>query len=498
MEKDKNTYIFKHLKQHLNYVKKNYPNYNIIYIALQGSQNYSLDIYTEEYKSDIDTKAIVVPSLEDIALKKKPISTTIILPDNSHCDVKDIRLMMDAFKKQNINFIEILFTKYRIIDKDYKDLMMELLNIKEEVAHYNVNQALKCISGMSMEKRKALCHPYPSLIDKIEKYGYDGKQLHHIIRMNDFIKAYTQNKSYEECLTTYKDKDLLLKAKLNKFSLQEAIKIADKYDTETKKIKDKYMTEEDSRNENTLNKMNNIQYNIVKRSIELEIKPKPKPEQKLDINEYENIFVTSDIHFCHTKMLEYQPTRQKLLTNFNKERYKTDEEYRQETIRNFNEQIVKRWNEIVTNNDLTFILGDLAVEYKDIDEVNSLISRLNGDKVLVVGNHDDYLLQDKRFSKRLFKEIIPYKGIKYNNKFIVMCHYPIQAFNKQDKQNQDGTNIGLHLYGHIHSASLKYEIPHAYNVGMDVNNYLPVNINEFIKLDNTNKIKTNHHLENKI
>ena len=103
--------IFKKMKQHLNYLKETHPNYNVIYIGLQGSQNYDLDIYSEQYESDVDTKAILVPSLKDISLNKKPVSTTVILPDNSHCDCKDIRLMFDNFKKQNINFIEILFTE---------------------------------------------------------------------------------------------------------------------------------------------------------------------------------------------------------------------------------------------------------------------------------------------------------------------------------------------------------------------------------------------------
>ena len=63
-------------------------------------------------------------------------------------------------------------------------------------------------------KKKALCHPYPSLIDKIEKYGYDGKQLHHIIRMCDFIYAYTHNNLYEECLKYLPHREMMIKAKL--------------------------------------------------------------------------------------------------------------------------------------------------------------------------------------------------------------------------------------------------------------------------------------------
>ena len=190
---DREEYIAQGLIRHIEEFEKCYPNLEMFVLVLQGSQNYGLDIYTDEYKSDIDTKVIVIPSLEDVVMNKKPISTTHVLPNNEHLDIKDIRLYFDNFKKQNINFIEILFSPYYIVNPKYRDLWEELIIDRELIAHYNTNQALRCMSGMSMEKRKALCHPYPSLIDKIEKYGYDGKQLHHIIRMCDFIYAYTHN-----------------------------------------------------------------------------------------------------------------------------------------------------------------------------------------------------------------------------------------------------------------------------------------------------------------
>lgn len=80
---------------HLAYYLLHYPN-DWVGIFLQGSQNYDL-----EYEgSDVDTKIIVLPSLEDIALNKQPISTTLITEDNEHVDVKDIRLMFDASKSK--------------------------------------------------------------------------------------------------------------------------------------------------------------------------------------------------------------------------------------------------------------------------------------------------------------------------------------------------------------------------------------------------------------
>ena len=43
------------------------------------------------------------------------------MENNEHIDVKDIRLMFDNFKKQNINFLEILFTKFGIVNEKYLD-----------------------------------------------------------------------------------------------------------------------------------------------------------------------------------------------------------------------------------------------------------------------------------------------------------------------------------------------------------------------------------------
>lgn len=264
-------YIEKGLTNHLKEFKKIYPNLELFGLFIQGSQNYGLDMYTDEYKSDIDTKAIVIPSLEDVVLNRKPISTTHILPNNEHLDIKDIRLYFDNFKKQNVNFIEILFACAKYINPEYKDLYDLLEKNREEIAHYNINQALRCMAGMSMEKRKALCHPYPSLIDKIEKYGYDGKQLHHIIRMNNFIFGYGEGKSFRECLTYLPNKEQMMKAKLNQYSLKEALKLAEDFDNDTKQLKDTYLKSQDEINKEALEILNKVQYEAIKRRIKKEV-----------------------------------------------------------------------------------------------------------------------------------------------------------------------------------------------------------------------------------
>ena len=264
-------YINEQLNRHYNEFKQAFPHLTLFALCLQGSQNYDLDIYTDEYKSDIDTKAIVIPNLEDVVMNRKPISTTHITPENEHIDIKDIRLMFETYKKQNVNFIETLFTKFVIINPEFQEEWNLLFENRELIAHYNFNQALRCMAGMSMEKRKAMCHPYPTLLDKIEKYGYDGKQLHHIIRMNNFIYAYANGIPYEECLTYLPNKEMMMKAKLNQYSLEEALNLAEKFDSDTKALEQQYLQPMDSINKDALTILNKVQYEVIKKQIKKEV-----------------------------------------------------------------------------------------------------------------------------------------------------------------------------------------------------------------------------------
>lgn len=212
--------------------------YEVVGVFLQGSQNYRLDTP----KSDIDTKAIVLPSIDDVINNKQPISTTMVLEDNSHLDVKDIRVMFEQMKKCNINFLEILFTRYKKLNKNYSLIFAELLKNKEKMAKCNELSLLNSICGMSLEKKKALTHPYPSIIDKIEKYGYDPKQIHHIARLEKFIKNYVYGKSFGKSLIVLGEaRKFLINIKNGTLTLPEAVKLADDFCAEIKSVKDRFI-----------------------------------------------------------------------------------------------------------------------------------------------------------------------------------------------------------------------------------------------------------------
>lgn len=246
--------------------------YTVLGVFLQGSQNYNLDYEG----SDIDTKAIVIPSLGDIVLNRKPVSTTWILESNEHIDVKDIRLMHECFRKQNINFVEVLFTKYRMLNPEFEMLYERMFIHAEEIARYNEVAAVKCILGQMMEKRKALCHPYPTIIDRIEKYGYDPKQLHHIMRNHDFLLKYVNGFSYRECLNpTLREWLIDIKRLPPLYTLEEAIALADETMKVAKEIEQKYLAHLEESNytssESASRIMNECLLDVMKASLKSEL-----------------------------------------------------------------------------------------------------------------------------------------------------------------------------------------------------------------------------------
>lgn len=262
----KEAIIHLRLREDFNYVTS--LGYNVLGVFLQGSQNYNLDYEG----SDIDTKAILVPSFEDFVLNKKPVSTTLVLPSNEHIDLKDIRLMHECFRKQNINFIEILFTKYKYLNPEYKELYQLMFDNNERIAHYNNYAAVNCIAGMVFEKRKALCHPYEGLREKIEKYGYDNKQLHHIVRCEEFLKRYINGVPYAECLIPTDTQKLINIKSSYIYSVKEACEIADNIESIVKDVKQCYMDTHEVAIDREVDKiMNNVLIDVLKHSFKKEI-----------------------------------------------------------------------------------------------------------------------------------------------------------------------------------------------------------------------------------
>ena len=167
----------------------------IVGIFLYGSQNYNLD-YED---SDIDLKAIVVPTINDIVFNNKPISTSIEIPEGL-CDIKDIRLMVQSWKKQNVNFMELLFTEYSYVNPLFYEFFRPLLAAREIIVRYNEKRAVDCLRGFVYEKYYRLFKDTPSQHDEITKYGYAAKQLVHMERLASLLEHYMKREPYMECL----------------------------------------------------------------------------------------------------------------------------------------------------------------------------------------------------------------------------------------------------------------------------------------------------------
>lgn len=495
--------VFKSIKLHLNELKRLRPQYEWIMIAHQGSFNYNLDLDTEEYKSDVDTVAVVLPSFDDFIDNKNYISETIILDNNEHIDVKDIRLITELFKKQNIKYLEILHTEFRILNPKYKEIILEnWLNQANSICRYDPERLVTCTFGMAKEKEKALEHPYEGLKDKIAKYGYDGKQLHHIIRLAYFLSAYIDSKcdfQYALNANYYGDnrKYELDCAKLNKYILSNARDISDYYIGKITEMREAFINECEDISDKVDILLQYTISKVFKCYFEDIFIPKDLKEDKvLKVPTADKIFVTSDLHFGHENILKFEPDRcvlcgislQKAIVGKVKDDGLSDEEIRnmpdelwdkyenivcKDYIQKHDEELIKRWNETVKHdNDLVFILGDLS--FRKGKETNEIVKQLRGRKVLVLGNHDDICI-DKNFDKSLFEEIVTYKEIIVNGRRIIMFHFPISAW----RQKEHGS---IHLYGHVHKSGHKIEdIRNSYNVGVDVNGFRPVCLDIYLK-----------------
>ena len=209
--------IMERLQEHYEEALEYFPEDRIVGIFLQGSQNYGLQVPG----SDVDTKLIVTPTFEDIAMNRKAVSTTHVRANDEHIDFKDIRLMFQTFRKQNLNFLEILFTDYKIVNPIYADLWAEVEKYREEIAHYNLFFAVKAMKGIALEKYHAMEHRYPAKIEIIDRMGYDPKQLHHLLRVEDYLRRYIAGETYVDCLRPT-DPEYLKDVKLGKYTLEEA------------------------------------------------------------------------------------------------------------------------------------------------------------------------------------------------------------------------------------------------------------------------------------
>jgi hypothetical protein len=79
---------------------------------------------------------------------------------------------------------------------------MAMVQNRELIARVHPMAAAKAMMGMVQEKYHAMEHRYPSRAHIVDKFGYDPKQLQHLIRMAWFLEEYVNDwHDYEKILT---------------------------------------------------------------------------------------------------------------------------------------------------------------------------------------------------------------------------------------------------------------------------------------------------------
>ena len=260
-------FVMDRVMEHLEEAKRYFDEDSIVGIFLQGSQNYNLDYEG----SDIDTKLIVCPTFKEIAFNKKPISTTHVMENNEHIDFKDIRFYINEFRKQNINFLEILFTDYYWINPRYARFWETLVSYREAIARYNPYRAVCAMRGMAYEKYNQMEKLMPHNAEEIEKYGYEPKQLSHLMRLDDFAERYINDISFKSCLIPVALDDIM-KAKLGYYELEDAREMAQAHLRHIDELQKQYCeTHESSTNDFVDRLLDDTQENIMRTAMKKEL-----------------------------------------------------------------------------------------------------------------------------------------------------------------------------------------------------------------------------------
>lgn len=176
---------------------------NVYAVALKGSQNYNLD----DEESDIDANLVFIPTLSQIRSKKN----YKITKEFGECTCHNIYEFADIVAKGNPQWIEICNTEYIIGDLSiFKD--------------FKINPS--ALKGMIMEKFVAFDKLYPSREKYVKQFGYDPKQLHHIIRLYDCLEKDVNFYKY-----TDEEKIHMLDIKRGRFpkTKEEAFLLRDEY-----------------------------------------------------------------------------------------------------------------------------------------------------------------------------------------------------------------------------------------------------------------------------
>ena len=154
-----------------------------------------------------------------------------------------------------------------------------------------------------------------------------------------------------------------------------------------------------------------------------------------------NIFVISDTHFGHAKIITFTGADGQRIRPF-------------DSIEAMDEHIVDRWNATVRPQDHVYHLGDVAMRKEHL----ATVRRLNGHKRLIPGNHDIFDVKD--YLAAGFQKMC---GMRVLNQWL-LTHIPIHPMSME--------RFSGNVHGHIHE--LSSPAGRYVNVSAEAVNYTPV------------------------
>ncbi len=170
-----------------------------------------------------------------------------------------------------------------------------------------------------------------------------------------------------------------------------------------------------------------------------------------------SIFFTADTHFGHLNLTKAakkpKPTGIRPFAN----------------VEEHDETLVKRWNAQVQPNDTVYHLGDVCWGSSKARNKFEILQRLNGKIHLIRGNHDQDIKATDMGMMGRFETIRDLATIKHNGRKIVLCHYPLTAWDSSSRGS-------MHLHGHCHGDLAPDPDRLRYDVGVDVWDFAPVHV----------------------
>lgn len=195
----------------------------------------------------------------------------------------------------------------------------------------------------------------------------------------------------------------------------------------------------------------------------------------------QKIFFTADTHFGHENVIQ-----------FDKRPFASVEE--------MDAELIKKWNNKVGKGDLVYVLGDMI--WKSLTNyAEPLIKSLNGQIILIKGNHDRFISNAK--AKKALAGIKDYDDIVVtlengNKRRCILSHYFMPFYNGHLHQT-------ILLHGHSHSSKeceteremsqmlIQRGFPNEiYNVGCMHWNYEPVTLDEILVKKQQPSVYTNY------